>query len=75
VIARAFHGWERRLASAATDRIVRPFEWGLEWIEPRAGKVADPAEWLEQWADTAVATSGSYFDLPPCDEYRWTAIA
>ena len=35
VIARAFHGWERRLASAATDRVVRPFEWGLEWIDPR----------------------------------------
>lgn len=69
MIARAFHGWERRLASAATDRIVRPFEWGLEWIDPRAGKVADPAAWLERWADTTVATSGTYFDLPPCDEY------
>ena len=69
MIARAFHGWERRLASAATDRIVRPFEWGLEWIDPGAGKVADAAAWLEQWADTTVAASGTYFDLPPCDEY------
>src|SRR5688500_1607351 len=31
-----FHAWERRLASVTTDRIVRPFEWGLEWI-PRNG--------------------------------------
>ena len=37
VIARAFHGWERRLASVATDRVVRPFEWGIEWIDPAAG--------------------------------------
>ena len=32
MIARAFHGWERRLASSSTDRVVRPFEWGLDWI-------------------------------------------
>ncbi len=27
-----FHAWERRLASLTTDRVVRPFEWGLDWI-------------------------------------------
>ena len=27
-----FHAWERRLASVTTDRVVRPFDWGLEWI-------------------------------------------
>ena len=27
-----FHAWERRLASVTTDRVVRPFEWGLDWI-------------------------------------------
>jgi hypothetical protein len=69
VIARAFHGWERRLASAATDRIVRPFEWGLEWIDPRINGVADPADWLERWADATVAGSGSFFDVSPADTY------
>jgi hypothetical protein len=23
--------WENRLAFRSTDRVVRPFEWGLEW--------------------------------------------
>jgi dienelactone hydrolase len=69
VIARAFHGWERRLASAATDRIVRPFEWGLEWIDPRVSSVADPAGWLERWADATVAGSGSFFHASPADSY------
>ena len=32
VISRAFYTWERRLASAATNRAVRPFEWGLDWL-------------------------------------------
>ena len=25
------HAWEERLCSRATDRVVRPFEWGIEW--------------------------------------------
>jgi hypothetical protein len=69
VIARAFHGWERRLASAATDRIVRPFEWGLEWIDPHVGHVADPAAWLERWADGAIADSARFYHAPPCTDY------
>ncbi len=32
VIERLFHDWERRLVAATTDRVVRPFEWGLDWI-------------------------------------------
>ena len=35
-----FHAWERRLASVTTDRVVRPFEWGLDWI-PQNGHPAD----------------------------------
>ncbi len=34
MIARFFHAWEHRLASATTDRVVRPFEWGVDWIDP-----------------------------------------
>ena len=25
------HRWEERLCSRATDRVVRPFDWGLDW--------------------------------------------
>ena len=31
VYRRWMHEWEERLCSRATDRIVRPFEWGLDW--------------------------------------------
>src|SRR5438876_8567876 len=37
-----FHAWERRLASATSDRTVRPFDWGLDWI-PQKGHRADAA--------------------------------
>jgi dienelactone hydrolase len=35
-----FHAWERRLASVTTDRVVRPFDWGLDWIPHNAHRVA-----------------------------------
>jgi hypothetical protein len=36
MLQRFFHAWERRLASATTDRVVRPFDWGLDWIAEQA---------------------------------------
>jgi hypothetical protein len=31
-LGRFFHAWEHRLASNTNDRMVRPFDWGLEWL-------------------------------------------
>ena len=72
MIARAFHGWERRLASSATDRVVRPFEWGLDWIDPDAGPVADPPAWLEEWARRVTADSASFYHLEPGNDFLLT---
>jgi dienelactone hydrolase len=34
MIARFFHRWEQRLADVSrNDRVVRPFEWGLDWLD------------------------------------------
>ena len=46
-----FHAWERRLASVSTDRVVRPFEWGLDWIphNGRAGGRRTEAEIVGEW--------------------------
>ena len=38
-----FHNWERRLAAATTDRVVRPFDWGLDWIPGQPGAVSADA--------------------------------
>ncbi len=69
MIARAFHGWERRLAAATTERVVRPFEWGLEWIDSLDTAGRDPASALEAWADEVVSASGAFYAVPPCEEY------
>ena len=42
VLSGVFHAWERRLASVSTDRVVRPFEWGLDWISRSVLKILMP---------------------------------
>jgi hypothetical protein len=70
VFAWFFHEWERRLASETTDRVVRPFEWGLEWID-RAGH-PDPLSALTDYADAAAAASDRYFETDPAPHYECT---
>src|SRR3954466_15731802 len=72
VISRVFHNWERKLAAAAEDRVVRPFEWGLEWIEGVDKVPSDVAERLAGWASQTVANSAAFFALPSCDDYTLT---
>ncbi len=69
MLARVFHRWERRLASADDNRIVRPFDWGAEWIEDLADHGRDPREQFSAWALRAVEASDRYFSLPPCADY------
>lgn len=70
MITRVFHGWERRLAAAAENRVVRPFDWGLDWIEGANGADASRAyHALETWAARAVAESDRFFAIEPCDTY------
>jgi hypothetical protein len=70
LIARTFHRWERRLAAAANNRVIRPFDWGLDWIDGL--NIADrnqSYEALETWADRSVAESDRFYALDPCDHY------
>jgi hypothetical protein len=69
LIARVFHNWERRLAAAAEGRVVRPFDWGLEWIDGLDGTDADVVERLSAWASQAVSNSEAFFALAPCSDY------
>ena len=40
-----FHRWEQRLAEVSRDeRVVRPFDWGLDWLGHHTGLFeADPS--------------------------------
>jgi hypothetical protein len=64
-----FTAWERQLASVDTDRVVRPFEWGLDWIglDQTTG---DPLAGLLDWSTRATADSDGFFSAEPTDAYE-----
>jgi dienelactone hydrolase len=70
MLSRLFHSWEHRLASVTKDRVVRPFEWGLDWL-PTNGHdpSADPAHRIEAWAASAMADSEAFFRPAPTDAF------
>ena len=70
MIARLFHAWERRLVAVTTDRVVRPFDWGLDWL-PDAARTEPPAEALRAWAAAATAESERFYAAPPAEGFRF----
>ncbi|MCE2514481.1 MAG: abhydrolase domain-containing 18 [Acidobacteria bacterium] len=70
MIARLFHAWERRLVAVTTDRVVRPFDWGLDWL-PDAARTESPAESLRAWAAAATAGSERFYSAPPAEGFRF----
>ena len=73
-----FHAWERRLASVTTDRVARPFEWGLDWIPQNGdrpapsvveGPGAPPAEVIGDWVSRVMADTDGFFTPPPTTDY------
>ena len=65
--ARWMLAWENRLCYGATNRVVRPFEWGLEWTHrwpasrrfPRNGH--DPEAYLRLLNRTALESSDEFY--------------
>jgi hypothetical protein len=68
-----FHAWERRLAAATTDRIVRPFDWGLDWIPPNGHHpdlhAGDAAARVSEWVDGVMSDTDAFFHAAPTSHY------
>jgi dienelactone hydrolase len=73
MVERLFHRWERRLAAISNgDRVVRPFEWGVEWI-PRNGNDPDtsPEVSIHTWVEQVLRDSVRFFDAGSTTAYRF----
>src|SRR5687767_15629008 len=68
MLSRLFHAWEQRLAAATKDRLVRPFEWGADWLTPGAQPEAPDAA-IDRWVDEVMRDTMSFFDTPPTSDY------
>jgi hypothetical protein len=71
MLAPLFHRWERRLASTATDRIVRPFEWGDDWI-PLNGQPhrREARAQLERYVSTVLSDTDAFYTPSPTRQYE-----
>jgi pimeloyl-ACP methyl ester carboxylesterase len=65
VLQTAFHAWEKRLAYATTDRVVREFDWGLDWI---SGDTT-----VHAWVERVMRDTDCFFTPPPTTDYSLSA--
>lgn len=74
MIARAFHRWEQRLADVSrADRVVRPFEWGLDWVPANGhGPDAPPETVLSAWVEDVMRDTDAFFTPSPTRDYTLT---
>jgi pimeloyl-ACP methyl ester carboxylesterase len=74
--ARYINRWERKLATRDNNRVVRPFEWGADWLN-EIGHPAIPAELngdahekLSRFTTGILDDSERFFDYAPVLNYR-----
>lgn len=75
MLATIFHHWERRLAAVTTDRIVRPFEWGVDWIELNGHAGHDPVRHVRDWVSAVMADTDAFYTPPETSAYALTPSA
>jgi hypothetical protein len=68
--------WENKLATRDTNRVVRPFEWGGDWLNSLdfpafpADANGNTADCLSHFVTAALADSERFFSYPPVKDYR-----
>jgi hypothetical protein len=67
--ARWIDRWERRLAGRDTNRLVRPFDWGLEWLGLEAAK-GRPGDLVGDYSDRHVSRSEAFFSYQRPRDYK-----
>ena len=76
IYARWIDNWERKLATRDTNRVARPFEWGLDWLDrldfPSLDASAnhDSHAALDRFAGEALADSDRFFAYRTPADYR-----
>src|SRR5215471_17570424 len=73
--ARRLTRWENRLANKSTNRVVRPFEWGIEWASgwpisrhlPLNGH--GPEAYLRELNTLAMQHSGEFYGYRSPDDF------
>ncbi len=71
-----FHRWEQELAAVSkSERLVRPFEWGEDWIDELAAMKAqlstEPHARVSKWVDMIMRDTDAFYTPEPA-RYTFT---
>src|SRR5580692_5362892 len=69
---RRMDAWEMDLATRSTDRVVRPFDWGLDWTAhwPFQSAEPDPETRIRELNRIALSRSAEFFAYRPPTDFR-----
>jgi hypothetical protein len=76
IYARWMDNWERKLATRDTNRVVRPFEWGTDWLNRcdfpacPADANGNSAECVSRFVTDALRDSDRFFAHAPVTDFR-----
>src|SRR5688572_7559770 len=68
-----FHEWERRLASVTKDRVVRPFDWGTDWLQSNGHAQLAADQQVCTWVDEVMRDTAGFFSPSPTRAYDFEA--
>ena len=72
MLARFFHSWERRLAGVTKDRVVRDFDWGVDWLPSDRDAVLPPDQQVDRWVEEVMRDTHAFFTPAPTREFAFT---
>ena len=58
------------MAARTDDRVVRPFEWGMDWV-PEADRTLPPAAALGAWAAAVMNDTDRFYGVPHTGDFRF----
>jgi hypothetical protein len=75
MLKRIFYRWERSLASVDNNRVVRPFEWGADWLTEDGGAPhGDPETYVREYVDRVMKDSDAWYDVETSPSYGTAAL-
>ena len=77
MISNFFHRWEHQLHDVSkTRRVVRAFDWGLDWVPQNGHAPTDPPERvMRHWIDEVMKDTDAFFTPAPTTDYTYRPAA
>ena len=70
MLKRYMHNRERHFAMLDDDRVVHPFDWGVEFIDPHANGV-EPRQFFREYSARTLANSDAFFSSPEISDLKF----